>query len=136
MSPVDLPGAMRRNPIGAFADDPTQALVRPWLMKLGMAIREAHRQRRRPQLVVYCPYERAQAVTARSRRGPICSGCSALIDQSRNHSVIEVRSPSLLLYTSAAMWPASPQEDTRTLVSQSPARARRNAAHGGEASRP
>jgi len=59
-------------------------------VKLGMAIREAHRQWRRPRMVVYCPYERAQAITARSRRGPMCSGCSALIDHARSHSVIAV----------------------------------------------
>jgi hypothetical protein len=62
-------------------------------------------------MVVYCPYEQAQAVTARSRRGPMCSGCGAPIDQARAHRVVEVE-----------------------VYSRSPARARRGVADGGEAS--
>ena len=63
-------------------------------VKLGVAIREARRQWRRPLLVVYCPYEQAQAITTRSRRGPTCSGCGALIDLAPCHSVIKAHSPS------------------------------------------
>jgi hypothetical protein len=63
-------------------------------VKLGMAIREAHRQWRRPRMIVYCPYEQAQAITARSRRGPMCSGCGARIDLAPCHSLIKAYSPS------------------------------------------
>jgi len=103
-------------------------------VKLGMAIREAHRQLRRPRLVVYCPYERAQAITARSRRGPMCSGCGALIDQDHCHRVIEVCSRSVSLYSSTATWPRRPQARTSMAVSQSAAGTGRGAAHGSEAS--
>jgi len=43
--------------------------------------------------VVYCPYEQAQAITTRSRRGPTCSGCGAPIDLAPCHTVIKAYPP-------------------------------------------
>jgi hypothetical protein len=37
--PIDVPGAMRRNLIGAFADDPTIPYSPSWSRRLGDAVR-------------------------------------------------------------------------------------------------
>jgi hypothetical protein len=70
--------------------EPDGAVLR--LVRLAATIREARRQRTRPILVVGCPgVPAAHVITVRSRFGPMCSACGAVIDRSSSHRIIEVR---------------------------------------------
>jgi hypothetical protein len=61
----------------------------PRVMRLAAAVQEAWRQRARPTLVVRCPgIPEARTITVRSRFGPMCSACGAVIDRSSSHRVI------------------------------------------------
>ena len=64
--------------------------VRPGKLRFVSAIHEARRQRARPAMVVRCPeIPEAMTVTVRSRFGPMCSACGAVIDSSPSHGVID-----------------------------------------------
>jgi hypothetical protein len=68
-------------------------VIRPRLMKLTAAIREARRQRARPPVVVHCPgIPESQTIAVRSRFGPMCSACGAVIDRSPSHITIPAES--------------------------------------------
>jgi hypothetical protein len=81
MTYVDQAGRRKSNQSGAL----------PRLMRLAATIQEARRQRARPTLVVGCPgVPAAHVITVRSRFGPMCSACGAVIDRSPSHRIIEV----------------------------------------------
>jgi hypothetical protein len=66
------------------------AEAQPRVTRLAAAIQEARRQRARSTLIVRCPgLPAAQIITVRSRFGPMCSACGAVIDLSSSHRIIE-----------------------------------------------
>jgi hypothetical protein len=68
--------------------------VRPGVMKFAAAIQEARRQRARPTVVVHCPgIPESHTITVRSRFGPMCSACGAVIDRSPSHTIVKAWRP-------------------------------------------
>ena len=62
----------------------------PGVMRFAAAIQEARRQRARPRVVVRCPgIPESETIAVRSRFGPMCSACGAVIDRSPSHSIIK-----------------------------------------------
>jgi hypothetical protein len=69
--------------------------VRPGKLRFLTVIQEARGQRARPTMVVCCPgVPEALTVTVRSRFGPMCSACGAVIDSSPSHAIIDSRHAS------------------------------------------
>jgi hypothetical protein len=64
--------------------------LQPRVRKFAAAIQEARRQRARATVVVHCPgIPESQTITVRSRFGPMCSACGAVIDRSPSHTTIK-----------------------------------------------
>ena len=65
--------------------------ARPAKIRFVSAVQEARRQRARPAMVVRCPgIPEAMTVTVRSRFGPMCSACGAVIDSSPSHRIVDL----------------------------------------------